>query len=77
MLSAPLAPIGPAFPSGMPSAGDDVPRDSDPRLASGEHWAFVNRGRMYTVDEFGIKIVPGSTRPPAVPPDDWKRMSQN
>ena len=28
------------------------------------------------MDEFGIKIVSGSTRSPAVPPDDWKRMSQ-
>ena len=37
--SAHPVPVGSEPPDGMPSAGGEVPRDSDTRLAPGEHWA--------------------------------------
>ena len=55
IASAPRVPVGPESPGGVLSASDDVPRDSDPRLAPGEPWAFGNRGRRYTAGEFSIK----------------------
>ena len=37
-----------------------------------EHWAFDKRGKRYRCDEYGINIVPGSTRPEGLLPADWK-----
>ena len=41
-----------------------------------EHWGIDARGRRYRVDEFGHRLIATSTtRPPAFPADDWKRLS--
>ena len=38
----------------------------DLALGPGESWVLDKRGRRYKVDEYGIRIVPGSKRPEGV-----------
>ena len=49
----------------------------DLALGPGESWVLDKRGRRYKVDEYGIRIVPGSKRPEGVLPSDWNKRVVN
>jgi hypothetical protein len=53
-----------------------LPPVDDVADAPDEKWAFDRRGRRYRVDDYGIRIVPGSTRPEGFLPADWKKLSK-
>ena len=67
-----VLPAGPLVPSSPAEPITDDAAAIDALPAPDEHWAFDKRGKRYRCDEYGIKLVPGSTRPEGILPADWK-----